>query len=84
MRMTITTLFFAHYQDIVGSRERTIVVPDEATVHTLAEQLAREFPALGELLRHGRVAVDEEFAGADTPLRDGAVVAWMPPMSGGA
>lgn len=81
--MTITTLFFAHYQDIVGSHERTVVVPDGSTVRTVAEHLARDFPALGGLLRHGRVAVDEEFAEADTPLRDGATVAWMPPMSGG-
>lgn len=82
--MTITTLFFAHYQDIVGDRERTLTLPDGATVRTMAQRLEQDFPPLGDLLRHGRVAVDEEFADADTPLRDGAFVAWMPPMSGGA
>jgi len=83
MPMTITTLFFAHYQDIVGSRERTLALPDGADVRALAARLQTDFPALGDLLKHGRVAVDEAFADADTPLRDGALVAWMPPMSGG-
>ena len=82
--MIITTLFFGHYQDIVGSRERTFVLPDLCDVRALAERLERSFPTLGSLLQHGRVAVDEEFAEADTLLRDGVTVAWMPPMSGGA
>jgi len=81
--MTITTLFFAHYQDIVGAREQTYILPDGATVRALAERLEQDFPPLAGLLQHGRAAMDEEFAGADTALHDGAVVAWMPPMSGG-
>lgn len=81
--MTITTLFFAHYQDIVGSHEGSFDLPEGSSVRSLAERLEHEFPALEGLLRHGRVAVDEEFARSDTVLRDGSTVAWMPPMSGG-
>jgi len=80
--MTVRVLFFAHYADIVGRRERAVTLPPGASVRDLAARLEGEF-ALGDLLAQGRVAVDAEFAHAGTALYDGAEVAWMPPMSGG-
>lgn len=82
--MTVTCLFYAHYQDIVGGRDLTVTLPDDATVRTLALALQQTYPALGDLLEQGRAAVEAEFAQDDTPLHDGVEVAWMPPMSGGA
>lgn len=81
--MIIKTLFFAHYQDIVGGREQDMSLPMPATVRQLAEDLQRRYPGLGDLLTQGRVAVNAEFANADTTLHSGDEVAWMPPMSGG-
>jgi molybdopterin synthase catalytic subunit len=46
--------------------------------------LEAEFPALGPLMKHLRVAVEQEFATGDTVLRDGAQVALIPPVAGGA
>ena len=40
--------------------------------------------ALHSLLSYARVAVNADYADADTVLRDGDEVALMPPMSGGA
>ena len=82
--MTVRALFFAHFQDVVGARERDLSVPASATVWDLARDLAALYPRLGDLLEHGRVAVNAEFADAATPLRDGDEVAFMPPMSGGS
>lgn len=81
--MTVTAQFFAHYQDIVGARERTFTLPENADVRLFAERLEHQFPALTGLLTHGRVAVGDEFAEPETPLREGVPVAWMPPVSGG-
>ena len=81
--MTIKALFFAHYQDVVGSREQSVSLPDHGTVRTLADVLETRYPRLGNLLAQGRVAVNAEFAEESLPLRDGDEVAWMPPMSGG-
>lgn len=81
--MNIHTLFFAHYQDVVGSRELTVAMERGATVRDLAARLEQDYPRLGNLLAQGRVAVNEEFADADTVLPPGAEAAWMPPMSGG-
>ncbi len=82
--MTVTCLFFAHYQDIVDGRDLPIALGEGATVRDLALALQDKYPALGSLLEQGRAAVDAEFAQGHTPLHDGAEVAWMPPMSGGA
>ncbi len=82
--MTVTCLFFAHYQDVVGEHDLTVTVGDDATARDLALSLQQTYPGLGDLLDQGRAAVDAEFAEGDTPLHDGAEVAWMPPMSGGS
>ena len=82
--MTVTVLYFAHYQDIVGVREQARILPDGATVSALADTLARDYPKLHSLLSYARVAVNADYADADTALRDGDEVALMPPMSGGS
>ncbi len=81
--MTVTLLFFAHYQDAVGGREQSRSLPDGATVRFLADALGQEYPRLRSLLSYARVAVNANYADADTVLCDGDEVALMPPMSGG-
>ena len=82
--ITVRMLFFAHLQDVVGARELSLTLPDGATVRTAAMELEQSAAGFGPLLSHVRVAVNAEFADAETPLQDGDEVAWMPPMSGGA
>ena len=81
--ITVRMLFFAHLQDVAGSSELTIELPPEATVRTAAEELERRDVGFQSLLMHARVAVNAEFATAETALNEGDEVAWMPPMSGG-
>lgn len=81
--MTISLLFFAHYQDVFGERAGAISISDGSTVGMLAEEIERRYPPLSGLLTHGRVAVNEDFADEHHILGEGDCVAWMPPMSGG-
>ncbi len=81
--MTVRMLFFAHLQDVAGARELTLTLPQNATVQTAAAELEKRAPGFHALLNHVRVAVNAEFAEAETPLHEGDEVAWMPPMSGG-
>jgi len=81
--ITVRMLFFAHLQDVAGQHELALSLPEEATVRTAAIKLEKRAPGFNALLDHVRVAVNAEFAGPDTVLRDGDEVAWMPPMSGG-
>jgi molybdopterin synthase sulfur carrier subunit len=78
--MSITVLYFASLRDAAGCASEQVPLP--ASLEALYAELRG---------RHGfalardtlRVAVDGAFADWNTPLRDGAEVAFIPPVSGG-
>lgn len=78
--MSIRALFFGHIADIAGSRERELT-PDVSTVRSVIDQLIQEHPVLEnhKLL----IAVNEEYADADTMLNEGDQVAIFTAVSGG-
>ena len=80
----ITVKLFALVKEKVGRSELQIEDPVR-TVADLLQKLAVEHPALADLIGHGRllISVNSEFAGKDTPIKDGDEVALMPPFSGG-
>jgi molybdopterin synthase catalytic subunit len=81
--MPIRVLYFAAAREAAGvAREELADVP--ATLGELRRRLAERRPALARVLSRSRLAVDQEFAGDDAPLRDGAEVAVVPPVAGGA
>jgi molybdopterin synthase catalytic subunit len=79
----ITVLYFAGAREAAGA-SREALAERPATVGALRELLARRHPALARLLPRCRVAVDAEFAEDGAALPDGAEVAVVPPVSGGA
>lgn len=81
--MAVTVLFFAAARDAAGVA-REAIDPPPATVGALRAALADRRPALARLLPRCRLAVDQEFAADDAALRDGAEVAVVPPVAGGA
>ncbi len=81
--MRISILFFGHYRDIVPSGILQEVLPEETTVVELVVRLSDRDNRLTDLLSRTRVAINSEFAPADTLLHDADEVAFLPPMSGG-
>jgi molybdopterin synthase catalytic subunit len=81
--MPITVLYFAIARDRAGTASEPLA-PTPATVGALRALLAERHAGLGPILPRCRVAVDQEFADDASPLRDGAEVAIIPPVSGGA
>lgn len=81
--MPLQVLYFAGARDAAGTA-REQVAPAPATVADLRRALAAAHPRLGSVLARCRIAVDQEFAEDDAPLRDGAEVAVVPPVAGGA
>ena len=83
--MTVHVLLFGHYKDAAphGGRPLPLTLPGGATVADAAERLAARDARLSDLLARARVAVNADFADADTLLSDGDEVAFLPPMSGG-
>ena len=82
--MTVRVRFFALARELVGSAELTRPLPKPATVAGLLDALQQDFPSLGKLRPHLRVAVNESFATVTAELPDGADVALIPPVSGGS
>jgi molybdopterin synthase catalytic subunit len=80
--MPIEVLYFAAARDAAGLARETLAEAP-ATVAALRQTLAAARPALGRILPRCRIAVDREFVADDAPLRDGAEVAVVPPVSGG-
>jgi molybdopterin synthase sulfur carrier subunit len=80
----IRVLLFGRLRDVAGWRE-TVIEPAPARLSALKSQIARRWPQLAEALAGPGVlaAIDRNLVRGDAPLRAGAEVAFMPPMSGG-
>jgi molybdopterin synthase sulfur carrier subunit len=80
MRMGVTVLYFASLRDAAGMASEQVATP-ASLVSLYGELRARHgFTLPAERLR---VAVDGEFAAWDSVPRDGAEIAFIPPVSGG-
>ena len=80
----VTVRFFAVTREKVGRSSATVSLGEPFTVSHLLEVLQREYPLLVPLMKHLRVAVEQEFASNETVLQPGADVALIPPVAGGS
>ncbi len=81
--MKVRVLYFAIAREKAGQREEEIQLEGPLTVAAIREVLAERHPGLAPLLPRLRLAIDEAFAPDDAPVPEGAVVAVIPPVSGG-
>lgn len=82
--MKIAILYFAAVRELVGAEREELELP--ASVRSIADLgawLERERAPLRDRLSHVRFAINEEFADPQDELRDGDVVALIPPVAGG-
>lgn len=80
----ITVLFFGALKAKAGAAQVTLALPSPADVVTLKATLNGRYPWLSTHWHAVRVAVNLEFAEDSTVLADGAEVALIPPVAGGA
>ena len=85
--MHVDVLFFASLRETLGRASERCELPTGVDTAALlrAWLAARGLPWSDALApgRNVRVAVDQVVAGGDAPLRDGAEVAFFPPVTGG-
>ena len=85
--MNITILYFAALREALGlAREEVRLPGDISRAGELRAWLGGRGATWGEALGEGRnvqVAIDQVLADPATPLRDGAEVAFVPPVTGG-
>lgn len=81
--MRVTLLLFARLRDLVGAPELARQAPEGATVDTVWQALAAEFPAVAPYRPSISAAVNASYARFSAPVADGDEVAFLPPVSGG-
>ena len=85
--MRLTLKYFASLREALGSGGAVEWTPDgDPTADALRTWLRTQSDAHAQALAPGRavrVAVDQALAHDATPLRDGAEVAFFPPVTGG-
>lgn len=82
--MKVSLLLFAGLRDAVGQRTLCMEFEDGATVSDLKRRLGVEYPRVEPMLKTVVCAIDDEYVPAEESLREGAEVALIPPVSGGA
>jgi molybdopterin converting factor subunit 1 len=81
--MRVTIRLFARLRDIAGAGEMVRNVPNGASVQTVWDTLAGEFPDLQQYEVSVSTAVNAEYSRMGAPVADGDEVAFLPPVSGG-
>ena len=81
--LRIRVLFFAIAGELAGENSIELELDSPATASDAETKLKERYDWLGKRLSSYRIAVDEEFARSDTPVRDGSELAIIPPVSGG-
>lgn len=81
--MTVTVLAFASVAQSLGWSRQTLDLEPGCNVAGLLERLVAQQPALAPHLVQLAVAVDGALGPRSAPLREGAEVALLPPVSGG-
>jgi molybdopterin synthase sulfur carrier subunit len=94
--LKIRVQYFASVREIVNQREEALEVPEGTSVRTLLELLVAKhgnglkqyiFNKTGAVRQHLQFLLDEksisEISGLSTPLKEGSILAIIPPVGGG-
>ena len=82
--MKVQVLYFAQARERAGRSAETLELAEGDRLDAALAVIRRAHPDLDPLWQHLAVAVDGELAPADAPLRSGAEIALLPPVSGGS
>jgi MoaE-MoaD fusion protein len=82
--MHVRVLFFGMLKDAAGKSSEVVEVNANASLRDLLAVCEARIPKLKELMASLAVAVNQEYAGPYTQLKENDEVALLPPVSGGA
>jgi molybdopterin converting factor subunit 1 len=79
----IKILFFATLRDRAGTKSLELEIPDDTTVQSLKDRIARDYPSLEQSMESVVISINREFAFDESIVPENAEVAMFPPVSGG-
>jgi molybdopterin synthase catalytic subunit len=80
----VKVLFFGQLKDIAGRSEDSVEVQAGATLESLFDHYAAQFPRMRDLRPSIVIARNQQFAASATPVSEGDEIAFLPPVSGGS
>jgi molybdopterin synthase catalytic subunit len=80
---TLQVRLFATLKDRAGDSRIAVPIATPTTVSELCAAIGAQYPALASSLTSALVAVNREYAFADTEIQAGDEIAIFPPVSGG-
>jgi molybdopterin converting factor subunit 1 len=83
MSLSVRTLFFAAYRDLLGTSELSVELAGGATVADLVRVLRARGAPFDRLPAEPAVAVNHAYVDGSEPLASGDEVAFIPPVAGG-
>ena len=81
--MELNVRLFALYRERASRSTVSVVIPDEATVADLTDEVRRQLPNLAPPGVEIVVAVNADYADSEVVLQPGDDVCLIPPVSGG-
>ena len=81
--MQVRVLFFGMLKDLAGQASDSLSLPDDAILSDVLKHLAERIPRWKEFATSIAMAVNQQYAGPDTKLKQGDEIALLPPVSGG-
>lgn len=81
--MQVRLLFFAVLRDITGRDELFVTLPEGTRPADVWQSLRDDHAALAAYIQPPLTAINETYAPSDAVLRDGDVLAFIPPVAGG-
>jgi MoaE-MoaD fusion protein len=82
--MRVRVLFFGMLKDLAGKAEDAVDLPEGSSGRDLLADYELRIPRIGQSFPSIALAVNRQYARADTILHDGDEVALLPPVSGGS
>jgi MoaE-MoaD fusion protein len=81
--MQVRILFFGLLKDLTGRASDLLDLPEHATLGDVVTHYQDINPRLNGLAPSIAVSINQEFAGPESPLKEGDEIAFLPPVSGG-
>jgi len=81
--VTIEIRYFARCRELAGIDRESYQFSEMVTLAEVRAEIRLRHPALSPYLKATRLAVNQEFATDDMPVKDGDDIALIPPVSGG-